>query len=220
MKDSDKEKILNLLIGKENTKDFESWVFKNSDLESSLGNELYLELISSNYNDMCLLHNLKQIILENFISEEEYYSFKYKSVLQDSGWYPKRRIDVDLSKFEKTDEMQNAFKIIEEFGGLKLNSTDKFDVREITIIDFFETPAYFKNMKEYGLNINLVCFAWVENSYIDILVDKNYNFYQMDNVVSENLYKYIGPNYEQMLKDFLFFDYNENFQKVGNSRKF
>jgi hypothetical protein len=71
-------------------------------------------------------------------------------------------------------------------------------------------------MKEYGLNKNLVCFAMAHNDHINLFVDDNNKYYQLDNVVSENLYEYRGLNFEHMMRQLLQLDKDDNFHKIEN----
>jgi len=216
MQETDKVRILNFLIGKENINDFESWVYKDPDLESRIGGELYFELIGIDYQDKFVLDNLNRIIIDNYVSHTEFEKFKYKSILQDSGWYKNRQIEINLSRIQMTPEIKNAVTIIEEFGGLKFISTEKSDNWTLTLLEFLDSPGEIQNMKEYGLNKNLVCFAMAHNDHINLFVDENNKYYQLDNVVSENLYQYRGLNFEHMMRQLLQLEKDDNFHKIEN----
>jgi hypothetical protein len=216
MQETDKDKILNFLIGKETIVDFESWVYNDPDLESRVGSELYFELIGINYHDKFILENIRRIVLGNYISHDDFERFKYKSALQDSGWHQDRRIKVNLSDFPKSPEIESAVKIIEEFGGLKFISPEKRENWTLTLVEFLYSPGRIQNMNEYGLDKNLVCFATAHNDHIDLFVDENNKFYQLDNVVSENLYEYKGLNFEHMMRELLKLVKDDNFHKIEN----
>ena len=215
MQEIDKDRILNFLDGNESIGAFESWAYNDPDLESRVGSELYIELIGIDYNDKFVLDNFSRIILGNYISRDDSESFKYKSILQNSGWCQNRRIEVNLSKVPNTPEIKNAVKIIEEFGGLKFISSEKRENWTLTLVEFLEVPSRGQNMNDYGLNKNLVCFATAHNDHIDLFVDENNKFYQLDNVVSENLYEYKGHNFEHMMRQLLQLDEEDNFEIVG-----
>lgn len=219
MDEIDKNRILNFLIKKEDIRDFESWVYTTSDLESRVGSELYLELISINYNDKFVRDNLSKVILGNHITKEDFESFKYYKFLENSGWYQNRNIELDRANFPNTPEFKNAVKILNEFGGLKFVSPERRENWTLTIVEFFEAPAGIQNMKEYGLNKNLVCFASVHNSHAYLFVDENNKFYQLDIVVSENLYKFKGLDFKHMMRQLLQLENNDNFEIVGNNDK-
>jgi len=216
MQETDKNRILNFLIGKEKINDFESWVYNDLDLESRIGSELYLELIGINYQDKSVLYNLNRIIRGNYVSHSDFEKFKYKSILQDSGWYKNRQIEINLSRIQMTPEIKNAVTIIEEFGGLKFISPEKRENWTLTLVEFLDSPGEIQNMKEYGLNKNLVCFAMAHNDHINLFVDENNKYYQLDNVVSENLYEYKGLNFEHMMKQILQLEKDDNFHKIEN----
>lgn len=216
MQETDKDRILNFLIGKETINDFESWVYNDSDLESRIGGELYIELIGIDYKDKFILDELRRIIIGNYVSHTDFEKFKYKSILQDSGWYKNRQIDINLSRLQITPEIKNAVAIIEEFGGLKFISPEKRDDWTLTLVEFLNAPGKVQNMKEYGLNKNLVSFATAHNDHIDLFVDENNKYYQLDNVISENLFEYRGQNFEQMMRELLLLEKDDNFHKIEN----
>lgn len=217
MLETDKNRILNFLIEKENINDFELWVYSDPDLESRIGSELYIELIGLNYKDKFVLDKLNRIIIGNYVSHTDFKNFKYKSILQDSGWFENRQIEINLSRIQVTTEIKNAVTIIEEFGGLKFVSPEKRENWTLTLVEFLEYPGEIKNMKKYGVNKNLVCFAKAHNDHINLFVDENNNFYQLDNVVSENIYEYRGQNFEHMMRQLLLLEEDDNFHKIENS---
>jgi hypothetical protein len=98
MLETDKDRILNFLIGKEKLNDFESWVYNDPDLESRVGGELYFELISVNYKDKFALDNLNRIIIGNYVAHTDFEYFKYKSILKDSGWHKNRHLEINFSR--------------------------------------------------------------------------------------------------------------------------
>jgi len=89
----------------------------------------------------------------------------------------------------------------------------------LTLVEFFNAPYRPENMKKYGLNKNLVCFALAHNAHIYLFVDDNNRFYQLDNVVGEYLYEYKGLNFEQMMRELLEFDKEDNFLKIKPIKK-
>jgi len=117
-----------------------------------------------------------------------------------------------------TLETENAVKIIEEFGGLKFISSDERENWTLTLVEFLDSPSRIQNMSEFGLNKNLVSFATAHNNHIDLFVDENNKFYQLDNVVSENLYEYKGLNFEYMMRELLCLEKENNFCKIENPR--
>lgn len=216
MQETEKNRILKFLIGKEIVKDFESWVYNNHDLESRVGSDLYLELIGINYNDKFIIDNFRRIVIGDFISQDDFQNYRYKSVLKDSGWYENRQIEINLSRIQMTPEIKNAVTIIEEFGGLKFISPEKRDNWTLTLVEFLDSPGEIENMKEYGLDKNLVCFAMAHNDHINLFVDENNKFYQLDNVVSENIYEYKGLDFEHMMRELLCLEKEDNFRKIEN----
>ena len=219
MQESNKDRILNFLIGNEPVQEFETWVYNSTDLEKRIGKDLYLVLIEVNYNDKFILDNLRRIVLGNYISHGDFENFKYKNLLLNAGWYPNRKIEVDLSRVPNTQEIKNAYEIIAEFGGLKFKSSDKKENCSLTLVEFLNEPYTSLDMSNYGLNKKLTCFATAHNDHIDLYVDADNNFYQLDNVVSEDLYKFKGQNFYQMMRQLLQLDNEDNFEKIGRKQK-
>ena len=218
MQETDKIKILNFLLRVESIKEFETWIYNEHNLESRIDSELYQELLGFNYNDKFAIDKLSRFILGKYISEDDFEKFKYESFLRNSGWHPNRRINIELSEAEHSSEIKNAIKILEEFGNLKLNSPNKRNNSILTYIQFFDKPGAIENMKKFGLNENLVCFAQAHNGHIDLFVDKNNKFYQLDNVVCEDLYEYTGLGFEHMMKELIELKNVNNFRKIGNHK--
>lgn len=212
MQETDKNRILNFLIGHERIQDFESWVYYDNDLESRIGKELYFELMNINYRDKKILANLRKVVLGNYIPLIDY---NYKRILQDAGWHENRRIEVKSSNVPNTPEIENALKIIEEFGGLKFISPEKVGNWTLTLVEFLEAPCSAQSMIQYGLCKNLVCFATTHNDHSALFVDDSNKFYQLDDVIGEDLYKYKGLNFEHMMMELLQLEVKDNFEIVG-----
>lgn len=217
MQETDKNRILNFLIGNENIQDFETWLYSEINLESRIGSELYFELIDTSYKKKHILEDLKRNILGKYIPENDFENFKYKSVLHEAGWNQERKIKVRLSKDRNSPEDLNAIRIIEEYGGLKFYRNENNNEKH-TLIEILEKPGRVENMKEYGLNKNLVLFASAHNSHIDLFVDGDNKFYQLDNVAAEDLYKYQGPDFESLMKELLHLVEFDKFHKIGKRK--
>jgi len=218
MQETDIDRILNFLNGNEPSHEFESWVYNNTNLENSIGGELYFELIEINYKDKFVLDNLKRIVLGNYVSQDHFENFKYKNILLNAGWHPNRKIEVNLSKVPNTPEIQNASEIIEKFGGLKFISPDKRENWSLTLVEFLKVPYVGCDMSKYGFNKKLACFATAHNDHIDLFVDADNKFYQLDNVVSENLYEFKGQNFYQMMRQLLELNDEDNFEIIGRNK--
>lgn len=215
MKGSDKNRVLNFFIGNEPIHEFESWVYTNTDLEERIGSQLYFELINVNYKDKFVLDELKRNVLGNYISQDDFESFKYENVLRSAGWIPNRKIEVDISKVPNNKETKNALKIIEEFGGLKFVLKGRPDNQSLTLIEFLTEPGKCYNMSKYGVSKKLVCFASAHNDHIDLFVDKDNNYYQLDNVVGEDLYVFKDLSFTHLMRQLLELDEEDNFIKIG-----
>lgn len=201
MNNSDKERILNLLIGNESISEFELWLYTSPNLELRMGENLYFKLIDVNYNCKNVLSTISNILLGHYIPLNALFHFKYQYILKKAGWYPNRKIEVPLTHFSYLPEMQNAIKIIEEFGGLKLiKSTTKEHV--FTHVEFLKKPEHY-NLSRFGLNKSLVCFAATHNNHSGLFVDANHEFYQLDQIVGKDLYIFNGSNFDEMMCEIL-----------------
>ncbi|MCE7991767.1 MAG: hypothetical protein HEP71_07300 [Roseivirga sp.] len=218
MHEADKSRILNFLIRNENVQGFESWIYSDSDLESRLGAAFYFELIQINYKDKGVVDNLRKVVLDSYISRSDFEKFKYRNVLQNAGWYENRSIELNLSEPPNTPEIQNAIQIIKEFGGLKFISSYRRDNWTLTLVEFLKAPHGITNMSKYGLDKTLVCFATAHNDHTCLFVDSDNKFYQLDNVVNQNLYEYKGSDFEHMMRQLLELDKEDNFQIVGRKK--
>ncbi|PWJ38662.1 SUKH-3 domain-containing protein [Sediminitomix flava] len=219
MEEFEKNKILNFLVGDEASMDFEYWLYNESDLESRVGEDLYFELIEVNYDDKDILNILQKKILDKYISQADFERSRYYKILRDSGWYPNRKISLHKSKINTQPEVQNAEKILEEFGGLKLVSPCKTDNWTLTLVEFLDHPNRTYNMSDYGINKNFVCFASAHNDHINLFVDGEGKFYQLDNVVSLDLYLYEGDDFEQMMKELLELTDTTSFKVIGKKKR-
>ena len=213
-----KKRILNFLLGNERIPEFESWVYTHATLKNSIGQELYCELVEINYSDKDVIYNLRKRILGKHIPLQELYDFQYDKMLHDSGWYQSRSIELDRTKYPNSPEVVNAINIIKAFGGLKIIAPNGEENELKVLVEFFETPDRIQNMSEYGLDKFLVCFATAQNGYLELFVDENNIFYQLDNVMSEYLYEYKGAGFKLMMQQLLEIDDNENFTTIGKRK--
>ena len=124
MQEPEKNRVFNFLTGNEPVHEFESWVYNSTDLEKRVGSDLYLELAGANYKDKFIIDVLKEAIVGKYLSDEELDNFIYEKVLLNAGWRPGRKIQVNFLKTKNSPELQNAYNIIEEFGGLKFIGAD------------------------------------------------------------------------------------------------
>lgn len=215
MNDSDKDRILNFLLGNESISEFEHWLYNTSDLESRIGNELYFDLIDFNYQSNDIIHRLKKTIIDKYITNEEFKTFKYYSILKKAGWLEGRKIEVKKTGFPETINVKHAIKIIEEFGGLSFPSINEVDYWIPSSVDFSESLS-IEDMSEYGVNKNLICFASADDLNVNLYVDESNKFYQLDNIASVNLYEYKGYNFEEMMRSLLGIEDNiDNFRIIG-----
>ena len=78
-----------------------------------------------------------------------------------------------------------------------------------------EPIAY--DFRQYGVNKSGIRFATAHNSHIDLFVDEDNRYYQLDNVVSEHLYVFNGRDFKHMMHQLLQLDKEDNFVKVSDA---
>jgi hypothetical protein len=97
MTDSTKIKFYNVLTGKTSLKDFETWIYSDSDLESEIGTSNYMDLVSFGFNDKNANEKINSII-GNIINNGDFERWKITNKLIDFIDHP-----------EKTKELLNDF---------------------------------------------------------------------------------------------------------------
>nr|WP_321411214.1 SUKH-3 domain-containing protein [uncultured Carboxylicivirga sp.] len=212
MKENDKDRILDFLIGNESIGDFEAWLNNDPDMEIRLGSELYNELIGFNYNDKFVLNNFSKLILDNFVTTDDFETWNYIRLLKDSGWHQGRNIEISKSMLKKASINKTAINIIREFGGLEICETDKSGHNPQTLVDFNIDPVS-TNMSKYGFEKEMSYFASAHDHNMYLYVDENDKYY-MDNIAGDKLYIYTGLNFEQMIKELLRIIDEDNFQCI------
>jgi hypothetical protein len=212
MKGNDKDRILNFLIGNDSVADFESWLYNESDLEIRLGSELYNELIGLNFNDKFVLNNLSKLILDNYMTIDDFETWNYYRILKDSGWHQGRTIELSKSMLKKTSINKIAANILREFGGLEICSTDKSVHNHQTLVDFNINPIS-TDMSKYGFDKEMSYFASAHDHNMYLYVDENDKYY-MDNIAGDKLYAYTGLNFEQMMKELLRITDEDKFHSI------
>jgi hypothetical protein len=219
MRESDIKRILNFLTGNETVQEFESWIYEDTELESRIGSEFYFELININYKTKDFIDNASKALLNKHISHEEFKRFKYYKILQESGWTPNRKIDLNLRSSIDTSVGENALKIIGEFGGLELTSVYEANYWTPRNIQFQMTPDRIINVKEYGINKDLICFASIDDGNSALYVDEINNFYQLDDIANVDLYRFKDRDFIEMMQSLLGLEEQDNFQLVGKKNK-
>lgn len=217
MKDIDKEILFGFLNGDVSTEAFEQWLYYTPNLEKRLGKEFYFELIDASYRNKQVRHEIKKKLFQNFITTEEFNEWKLHALLKRSGWLKDRNLEISNPSFPNIQAFENALKILNEFGGLKFNSSEGNEEWTPSLLEFLTEP-YEKNPEEFEINNSLVCFAYTHNTHGFLYVDGNNNYYT-DNIAGDFLYKYTGPNFEQLLKEILQLVKEDNFEKFATSKK-
>jgi len=118
------------------------------------------------------------------------------------GWFKERKLNLDPTQFSNSIENQNALKILEEYGGLRFISPEKREEWTLTLVEF-PLDTFDLEVKDFGLDKTLTRFATAHNDHIDLFVDRNNVFYQLDNVVSDTLYEYKSQTFEHLMRELL-----------------
>ena len=97
MTDNTKIKLYNFLTGKTSHKDFETWVYSNSDLEGEIGSGNYIDLVSFSFNDKNSFEKINALI-ETIINKGDFERWKITGKLIEFIDHP-----------EKAKELLNDF---------------------------------------------------------------------------------------------------------------
>lgn len=219
MKDSDKRRILDFLSGNVLVKEFESWVYNDSGLESRLGTDFFFDLINIDFGNKDSVYATNKALLGKYIDVEELSNFKYLRILEKAGWFPDRKIEQTIEKTNLKPELKYAWNIISEFGGLDIVSTNEADYWTPRNIEFPETIERIINGAKYGLHKSLICVAHIDDYNSALYVDDENNYYQLDDIVSIDLYRFNGKEFRNMIKNLLGLDEKEIFILIGSSNR-
>ena len=215
MKDADKQKILKFLTGKLLPLEFESWVFEETELESRIRTEVYEDLIAFNYKNKDIIHVARKSLVDKYISEEELKEFQFINVLKQAGWSKGRSEKSVNEKLKMLPIMKNAFEIISEYGGLKLNRLFEAKYWTPRNIEFLDNILESMNVEEYGINKFLIQFASIDDGNSTLFVDDENNFYQLDSISSVELYRFKEKNFNKLMFNLLGMEDKYNFEFVG-----
>ncbi|WP_157491382.1 hypothetical protein [Flammeovirga sp. SJP92] len=213
MEDNAKRKILDFLSGNIAVKEFESWLYNNCDLESRLGSDCFFDLINIDFNNQDCVYETKLALLGKYIDVEELKNFNYQISLKQAGWFKGRKSQQNIDTTNLKPELKHAWDIILEFGGLELIRTSSPDYWTPRNIVFPETIERIKNGAEYGINKELVCFAYIDDYNAVLYVDDEKNYYQLDDIVSLELYQLKGETFSKMIQNLLGFDEETKFEQ-------
>ncbi|MBD0404631.1 SUKH-3 domain-containing protein [Flammeovirga sp. EKP202] len=217
MEEADKRKILNFLSGNVSVKEFESWVYNNSELESRLGSDCFFDLINVDFNDKDSVYATKSPLLGKCIDLEELKNFKYHRTLEQAGWFDGRKMKNAVETKNLQPELKHAWNILSEFGGLELITTYESDYWTPRNIKFPETVERINNGASYGLDKQLICFANIDDYNSALYVDDENNYYQLDDIESIKLYQFKGVEFSKMIQNLLGIDEEGKFELIGNS---
>ena len=216
MVESDKQRIFNFLIGNTPFKEFESWLYGDAELESRIGTDFHFDLIEIDYRTKHCIYEANQKLLGKYISSLELKNFKYQKVLEGAGWFHGRKIELTVKSKKLKSELLNAREILSEFGGLELISPYKPNYWTPRNIIFPETIKGSLPGAKYGLNKSLICIAHIDDDNSALYVDDENNYYQLDAIAANDLFKFKGKEFPNLLQNLFGLDEQENFELVGS----
>ncbi|BDD03975.1 SUKH-3 domain-containing protein [Aureibacter tunicatorum] len=219
MQQPDKDRILGLLIGKMPVREFESWLFKDLELESRIGSDMYFDLIDIDYRDSNSSCIVSQTLMGKHIDPVELKDFKYHKVLEQAGWYHGRKTEQTVTSKKLTPELKNARDILTEFGGLELISPYKCDYWTPRNICFPETIERLSHGVKYGLDKPLICFAHIDDFNSALYIDDENNYYLLDDIANIDLFRFKGNELSTLLQNLMGLDEQGNFELTGSSNR-
>ena len=209
MKEIDKQKILLLITGYLNPIDFESWVFKETDLEKRIELELYHDLISLNYAEKDIIDSVKKIIVDKHIELEEVKYFQLNKMFEEAKVSTNNSLEKNIEFFNLTQLEKKAAEIISEYSGIVL--TKKVSAN-------YWTPKNIEFLSEIHSSINVndfIQFAYIDDCNSSLYIDIENYYYQLDNISSLSLYKFKEKDFKKLMINILGFDEKDRFEIVG-----
>lgn len=180
-------KILSYLKKIKTIEEFEKLVYESIELETILSSEQHQALLEFNYNSKDSNQKLENLIEEKILSEEESKIWKLQKELIKSGWYQGREFKTENIDSEMYSE--RALNILKEFGGLKIEKTNK-TYRELEFSD------------KLFMDEDYTIFAMTEKTYVYIGINSKNEFYYNFDITNE--YKYAGNCLKSILAKVLF----------------
>lgn len=182
-----------IIGGKINLVDFEKELYKTTELEAIIGEEIYIELVSFNYTDIRNYNDVVNYIFEKILIEESVYDCKLFVLIS-------RFYSSDISqKLEKAKNIPEAVIII--FEGAHINVNWQGVDSPACDIEFFQKIKIFDWDAGEILPLKAVEIGYADNYNIKLLMDDDGNVYFDFCIVNATYY---GGNFFNALK-LLFF---------------
>ncbi len=217
MEESSRERILEFLIGNIPAREFESWLYKDLELESRIGSDFHFDLMDIDYRDKNSDLIATKKLLGKHINPLELKNFKYLKVLEQAGWFHGRKTEQTIQNKKLKPELKNALDILSEFGGLELIIPYRADYWTPRNIIFPDTIERVCNGTKYGLDKSLICFAHIDDYNSALYVDEENNYYQLDDIANIDLFRFKGKKFSEMLQNVIGLDEQGNFELIGSS---
>ncbi|AND64173.1 hypothetical protein AX766_07030 [Flavobacterium covae] len=188
--------------GKIKLREFEKIVYELSDLESIIGEDNYIELVSFNFSDISIYNDVNKFILEKILLEENDHNCKLFALI---GQFYQNDIK---SKINKVKNLPEA--VLNIFDGahieVKWNGVDNpaYDIKFLNEVIHFNRPV------RGCLNVlpeSSVIIGYAADSYITLLMD-NEGIVYISLQITDELYR-CGYFLEALTKIFFGLDYGE-----------
>lgn len=157
-----------LIGGKLNFKEFEKILYESPNLESIIGENTYIELISFNFNNTHIYNDITKFVLEKILFEENDYNCRLFTLI---GKFYKNDIK---SKTKNAKNLPEA--IINIFEGAHISVHWRGSYYPAYDIKFLDKISYLKRPVRGCLNIlplSAVIIAYAADSDIALLMDND-----------------------------------------------
>jgi hypothetical protein len=188
--------------GKLKLREFEEIIYRLSDLESIIGEDTYIELISFNFSNTHIYNDIVKLILEKILFEKNDYNCKLYTLIGD--FY---QTDIEL-KVKNAKNLPEA--VLKIFEGAHIEVKWEGIDNPAYDIEFLNKVIYLKRPVRGCLNdlpSSAVIIAEAANSYITLLMDDDGIVYISLDVTDE---LYCGCNFiEALTRLFFGLEYGE-----------
>jgi len=207
----------NGLLNRISIAEFENIIYQEKKLEESIGQAIYFDLISFNYQRKGAYSELMKLLEEKVIPENDLKHWRIRNIFSKHGWYEGRKCNLESFDYCDTEAQRIAVRILEEFGGLEIEpeKDSKYDFIDIV---FFKAP-YVEISKKLGY---LAFFASAQRSYASLCVDSKGVFYIHYEIVNE--LHLLGKGFDDSIAAVLFnlksgelIEKAESYQSVNKS---
>ncbi|TSE03177.1 hypothetical protein [Aquimarina algiphila] len=184
-----------LLEGKSNLIEFEKEVYKLSNLEDILEKDLYIDLLSYNYEDKSQFTEILQLV-KRIINIDDFYRWKLCNLLKESG------LDFKNPNLESITNYELPNLLLEIYGEMEIGEVGQGEEQAKSNITFLKSPLK-SDLEDYWVTIigEVVQVGLAHHGNIIIFMNNEgimYIYIELTNKM------YIGGDFEKTMSKLLF----------------